>query len=278
MTPPPTSDEAPRRETLAAALRQKAVEAYYLVEDYFPRLQNGQAWLRLLRLPNLLTVPGDVLAGFLLAPAASGRDWAQLLLAIPAGLFLYSAGLIFNDLFDYAEDLRERPDRPLPSGEISRDAAAAAALVLLWVAAFFAAFFNALAVALPLILCVILYDVGLKRHRFLGPLLMGAARAGNLLLGAAAASDALPATPAPWLAAAALGLYVAAVTHLARNETRPDATIPPARIGKLLRLLIPLQALFCVAAVHRFPANLLGLLLLPLLPLHRKLSARFPPS
>jgi 4-hydroxybenzoate polyprenyltransferase len=259
-------------------VRQKAIEAYYQVEDVLPRLRNASAWLRLLRLPNLLTVPGDVFAGFLLAPAASGGDWAQLLLAVPAGLLLYAAGLVLNDLFDYAEDLRERPDRPLPANQISREAAAAAALVFFWIAAFLAAFFDALPVALPLILFIILYDVGLKRRPFLGPALMGACRAGNLLLGGAAASDGLPAAPAPWLAAAALGLYVAAVTHLARRETAPGTTFPPERIGRLLRLLIPLQALLGVAAVHRFPANLLALALLPLAPLHRRLAARFPPS
>lgn len=259
-------------------LRQKAVEAYYLLEDFFPRLTNGKAWLRLLRLPNLLTVPGDILAGFLLASSATPRDWGQLLLAIPSGILLYAAGLIFNDLFDYAEDLLERPSRPLPSGEVTRESATVVALIFLWIAAFFAAFFDALPVAIPLILCIICYDVGLKKHRILGPLLMGACRAGNLLLGAAAASPSFLATPAPVAAAILLGLYIAAVTHLARNETRPGARFNPAGIGKLLRLLIPLQALLCVAAVHRFPANLLGLALLPLLSLHRKLSAHFPPS
>jgi 4-hydroxybenzoate polyprenyltransferase len=243
-----------------------------------PRLRNGPAWLRLLRLPNLLTVPGDVLAGFLLASSASGSDWARLLLAIPAGLLLYAAGLFLNDLFDYAEDLRERPDRPLPSNAISREAVAAAALVGLWIAVFLAAFFDALPVAIPLVLCIVLYDVGFKRNRVLGPLLMGACRAGDLLLGAAAASEGVSAAPAPIVAAILLGLYIAGVTHLARNEAKPGATITPARIGRLLGLLIPLQALLCVAAVHRFPANLLGLALLPLLRLHRRLAARFPPS
>ena len=279
MTPPPTSaDQPPRRESRFAVLRQKAIEAYYLVEDFIPRPRNGSAWLRLLRLPNLLTVPGDVLAGFLLAPAATGGDWAQLLFAIPAGLLLYGAGLALNDLFDYAEDLRERPERPLPSGEISREAAAAAALIFFWIAAFLAAFFNALAIAIPLILCVILYNVGVKRHAVFGPFLMGASRAGNLLLGAAAASDGMPSTPLPWIGAAILGIYIAAVTRLARDETQPGAAFPPARIGRLLRLLIPLQALLGVLAIHRFPANLLALALLPLLPLHRRLAARFPPS
>ncbi|MGD9781952.1 MAG: UbiA family prenyltransferase [Kiritimatiellia bacterium] len=279
MTPPPTSDDLPpRRDSLWAVLRQKAIEAYYLAEDFLPRPQNARAWLRILRLPNLLTVPGDLLAGFLLASAATAANWTQLLLlAVPAGLFLYSAGLVLNDLFDYAEDARERPQRPLPAQEISREAAAAAALVLLWIAAFLAAFFDALPIALPMILCIILYDVGLKKKPILGPLLMGASRAGNLLLGAAAAGGGTFA-PAPLFGAAVLGLYVAGVTRLSRNETQPGAIFTPIHVGRLLRMLIPLQALFCIASIHRFPANLLGLALLPLLRLHRRLSSRFPPS
>ncbi len=237
------------------------------------------AWMHLVRLPNLLTVPGDILAGFLLAPAASAIDWGQfLLLALPSGLLLYAAGLILNDLFDYARDLQERPERPLPAGRVSRENAAAAAMILIWVAVFCAAFFDALFVALGLTICIVLYNIGLKRVPVLGPLLMGACRAGNLLLGAAAIGDGLTLAPAPLVAAAILGLYVAAVTHLARNEARPGARFSPLVIGRLLRMLIPLQALLCLAALHHFPANLLGLVLLPLLPLHRRLSRRFPPS
>jgi len=243
-----------------------------------PRFEHGEAWLRLLRLPNLLTVPGDILAGFLLAPSAATGDWAELLLAIPAGLLLYAAGLCLNDLFDYAEDLRDRPDRPLPSGQISREETAAFSLIFLWVAAFMAAFFDALPVAIPLILCIILYNVGIKRHWLFGPLLMGTCRAGNLLLGAAAASEEFLLTPAPIAAACVLGFYIASVSFLARNEALPDAKIKPHHIGRLLRCLIPLQATLCLCAIHRFPANLLGLLLLPLLPLHRRWSHRFPPS
>ena len=52
----------------------------------------------------------------------------------------------------------------------------------------------------------------------------------------------------------------------------------PAAIGRLLRLVIPLQALLSVLAIQRFPANLLGLALLPLLKLHRRLAVPFPPS
>ncbi len=249
------------------------------VRDLVPRSFSPSAWLELVRLPNLLTVPGDLLAGFLLAPAAGAADWGQFLfLALPAGLFLYMAGLVLNDLFGYAEDMRERPGRPLPSGRISRENAAATALVFLWIAAFASAFFDALPVALPLILVILLYDLGLKRVPIAGPVLMGLCRAGNLLLGAAAVGNGISTAPAPIAGAAVLGVYVAVVTHLARNETRPGTRFTPLIIGRLLRMLIPLQSLLCVAAVHAFPANLLGLFLLPLLPLHQRLSRRFPPS
>ena len=248
------------------------------MEKYLPRGETFFAWGRLLRLPNLLTVPGDVLAGFLLAPAAATADWGRLALALPAGLLLYAAGLVLNDIFDYATDLVERPHRPLPAGEIHRESAAVVALVFLWIAAFMAAFCEALHVALPLILCIFLYNIGLKRNRILGPLLMGACRAGNLLLGAAAAQASPALAPIPSAAALLLGLYIATVTFLARNEAQPGATFTPARIGRLLGLLLPLQTLLCLAALHRFPANLLGLALLPLLPLHRRLAQRYPPS
>ena len=249
------------------------------IKRLVPRDFSPVAWLQLVRLPNLLTVPGDLLAGFLLAPTSSPLDWGQfLLLALPAGLFLYMAGLILNDLFGYAKDKRDRPERPLPAGKISRENAAAAAMVLLWVAAFASTFFDALPIALPLILCIVLYDIGGKRVPILGPLLMGLCRAGNLLLGAAAIGNGLTLAPAPLMGAGVLGLYIAIVTHLARHETRPGARFTPRHIGRLLRMLIPLQALLCLAAIEHFPVNLLGLLLLLLLPVHQRLSRRFAPS
>src|SRR5438876_11164896 len=80
-----------------------------------------RAWLQLFRVPNLFTVPGDPLAGFLLA--TGGRIDARVVFAILASLFLYAAGLAMNDLADFDEDRRERPKRPLASGAISRGAA-----------------------------------------------------------------------------------------------------------------------------------------------------------
>src|SRR5437773_2719540 len=80
------------------------------------------AYARLLRLPNIFTAAADPLAGwFLVGGGAPGWHLAVL---VGAGACLYTAGIVFNDVFDYRLDCRERPERPLPSGAISRGAAA----------------------------------------------------------------------------------------------------------------------------------------------------------
>ena len=83
-------------------------------------------WLRLLRLPNLFTAPGDSLAGYFLAMTFKGNVsinvWIIVLLTA-ISVFTYAFGVVMNDVMDYQEDCRNRPERPLPSGKISRDRA-----------------------------------------------------------------------------------------------------------------------------------------------------------
>ncbi len=178
------------------------------------------AWLKLLRPPNLLTVPGDPVAGFLLA---GGGDVLSAVWAALASLLFYMAGLVSNDCFDRHEDARDRPDRPLPSGSVSLTAAAGVSGLLfaagLGVAALAGA--QVLGVAVVLAGLVLTYN-GLAKKRLLpGALCMGACRGASLLLGAAAASP--QPLVAGWngvtVAAVGLSLYIAAVTALADRET-----------------------------------------------------------
>ena len=67
----------------------------------------AMAWLQLLRAPNLLTVPGDPVAGYLLA-MHGGVPRMELLGAVLASLFFYCAGLLLNDVRDLDEDRRDR--------------------------------------------------------------------------------------------------------------------------------------------------------------------------
>ncbi|MFE1886870.1 UbiA family prenyltransferase, partial [Streptomyces diastatochromogenes] len=86
-----------------------------------------RAWVELLRLPALFTVPGDALAG---AAAVRVRPNRRTALAVGSSLCLYEAGMTLNDWADRAEDAVERPHRPLPSGRVRPGAALAAACAL----------------------------------------------------------------------------------------------------------------------------------------------------
>src|SRR5215217_4092715 len=91
---------------------------------------------RLLRLPNVFTALADIGLGLCataaLSPGTVTDDfaWKAALLLAASGL-LYSAGMVWNDYFDLAEDKRDRPFRPLASGRVSVRAAIIIGLVLL---------------------------------------------------------------------------------------------------------------------------------------------------
>jgi len=183
------------------------------------------AWCRLLRVPNLLTVPGDPVVGYFLALASVAsptRPVLRIALAAAASLLMYSAGLLWNDWFDLAEDRLHRPDRPLPSGRVRPLAVAVVAnvLMLLALAAGGLAGVRTLYVLVGLGLMVILYNAGGKRVGLLGPALMGLCRGASVLVGAAAAGAGGLGGPLVWLAAVGVTAYVASVTAVAARETR----------------------------------------------------------
>ncbi|MEU1079477.1 SCO3242 family prenyltransferase [Streptomyces sp. NPDC005908] len=191
-----------------------------------PRPGRAAAWAELVRLPALFTVPGDTLAGV----AAAGRTpGPRALLPVGSSLCLYAAGMALNDWADRAEDAVERPHRPVPSGRVRPAAAFAAACGLTGAGLLFAARAGrpALAVAAPLAATVWAYDLALK-HTPAGPAAMAAARALDLLMGAAAAGDTKAAAPS----AALLGCHTLAVTAVSRRETTGgSATAPLAALA-----------------------------------------------
>ncbi|MHC3450206.1 SCO3242 family prenyltransferase [Streptomyces prasinus] len=201
-----------------------------------PRSGRAGAWAELLRLPALFTVPGDALAG---AAAIGARPGPRTLLAIGSSLCLYEAGMALNDWADRAEDAAERPHRPIPSGRIRPAAAltAAGALTGAGLALAAGAGRPALAVAGPLAATVWAYDLALK-HTPAGPAAMAAARALDLLLGAAATGGG---TRAALPCAALLGTHTLAVTAVSRRETTGGSVLAPlaalATTGALTRLV-----------------------------------------
>ncbi len=179
--------------------------------------QTLKTWLQLFRAPNLLTVPGDPLAGFLLASA--GALSLRALLPVAASVLFYAGGLLLNDLLDFDEDARDRPQRPLPSGNASKKIVWIAASALFLIALIFCAIsgLTVLRVGAGLLVCIVSYNAGLKKFGVVGPLTMGLCRGLSLCLGSAAAGS--PWTDTLLLSALLLTLYIAAVTNLARHET-----------------------------------------------------------
>src|SRR5271156_5453936 len=79
-------------------------------------------YAQLLRIPNVFTAMADIALGALVTSSLPGQLFPFLFLMLASSL-LYCAGMVWNDYFDYAQDLKERPARPLPSRRVRRSTA-----------------------------------------------------------------------------------------------------------------------------------------------------------
>lgn len=186
--------------------------------------ERARAFLELVRPPNLVTAAADVLAGAAVAGALLGPGLVALVLA---SILLYAGGVVMNDVFDAPHDARERPERPIPSGRITRAEGLSFGSLLLLSGALLAASVHAAsgAVAAAIGVTALLYDGYAKTHPVLGPIAMGMCRALNLLLGV----TLVPAALAEVWAIAFLPLaHVAALTALSRGEVHGGRRVFPA--------------------------------------------------
>lgn len=179
-------------------------------------MNRARAYLQLVRVPNLFTAAADVLAGFLFVGSLVD-DAAALTFLLAASVCFYAGGVALNDVLDAARDAVQRPERPIPSGAISRKAAAVLAIALLTLGCALSASASDRAMRLGLVLaaCIVLYD-GILKGTFLAAPTMGACRAVNLLLGMSVV-DAWNAPPNLY-AAGLMWLYVTSLTFFARRE------------------------------------------------------------
>lgn len=146
-------------------------------------------YLLLIRAPNLFTVPSNILSGYFATTLLGDANIAQLLLLIFSSIFLYVAGIILNDYFDINVDRKERPNRPLASGQITKRSALLIATssivagnVLSWSVSW-----NSFIISFCLTIVIFIYNYWLKRNRAGNPLTMGSARFLNVLLGGSSA-------------------------------------------------------------------------------------------
>lgn len=181
-----------------------------------------RAYLQLIRLPTVFTAIADVVLGVMLTQ----RGITSLpkffgLLGATCGLYL--AGMVFNDVFDLAQDQRERPSRPIPSGRVSRTAAIALGVGLMLIGLVSASTVSppVLMFAGGLVVAILAYDALLKRT-FLGPLAMGSCRFLNVMMAASSTYERWhePIARPQLVVAIALGVYIIGVTWFARTEAR----------------------------------------------------------
>lgn len=175
--------------------------------------------VELIRAPAALTVLGDSLAG---RAAAGSVGRLRTLPIMASSVLLYSAGMALNDYSDADLDAVERPDRPIPSGRITRRCA------LAWAGGLTAAGLGAAAIAgrghvilaLPLAGLIWTYDLVAKPTVW-GPVVMAGCRAVDVLMGAGTGVGDRRAAAG---AAAIVGAHTLSVTALSRGEvngTRP---------------------------------------------------------
>jgi 4-hydroxybenzoate polyprenyltransferase len=236
------------------------------------------AWWQLLRVGNLPTALSNVLVGFLLVQS----KWLPfdltclgplLGLALASALF-YESGMVLNDLFDVDQDSRERPERPIPSGRITRRQAAwVGGLLLAGGLAAASGVGAAHASARPMIVATLLgvsivaYDFLLKQT-WLAPLAMGCCRMLNVLLGASLNQMELRQPPPQlslggielplagytrevWLVALAVGLYTAGLTWFARTEAKTSRRRDLAAGGMvIMAAMLLLATLPTIREIH----------------------------
>jgi glycerol uptake facilitator-like aquaporin len=171
--------------------------------------------LRLGRVSNLPTVWTNALAGAVLAGAAGfGPQFALVLLAF--SLF-YTGGMFLNDAFDAPFDAVQRPERPIPSGQVGSRAVFASGFGLMALGiALLAAFGVAPGLAgLTLAVAITFYDWHHKQNLF-GPVVMGLCRV--LVYVGAGLCTTLALPPALWLGAALMLSYLIGLTYVAKQE------------------------------------------------------------
>lgn len=210
---------------------------------------------RLLRLPNLFTLPGDVLCGFFLVqiypayPLSARLDSPETLVLLLTGSFaVYCFGLIQNDLCGYDEDCRYgRSNRPLVDGSVSLKTARTM-LSLTGIVAVVSAVtvnFVALGITVLILLSATCYNFLSPSFPRLSAPLMGLCRSLNVMLGASAfglEAFSIELLNFPFLICVVFHFcYTSAVTLLASTEEK-------GRISKFL-LLTPFTAALVLAVV-----------------------------
>jgi 4-hydroxybenzoate polyprenyltransferase len=210
------------------------------------------AYLYLVRPANIVTSASDAIAGIAISGAFSllfGRDAVLIvellfdMLALTlASCFFYAGGIAFNDIFDYKLDKKERPERVLPSGQISINNAVIFASILLLLGLILTLYVGLYSgiIGIYLVAAIFLYNTVAKKNNITGPLIMGLCRALNLSLGISIILSSLQylyyLAFIPWI-------YIFAITLISRGEVS-SLGVKNIYIGLSLYLVVILLLIY----------------------------------
>jgi 4-hydroxybenzoate polyprenyltransferase len=178
-------------------------------------------YLLLIRVPNLFTVPSNILAGYFATISTANADVDQLLSLIVSSVLLYVSGIVLNDYFDINVDRKERPNRPLASGRITKKSALLLAVISIVAGNILAlsVSWTSFIISGSLTLAIFAYNYRLKRNAISNPLAMGLARFLNVVLGGSPALGlVLTNDLILFFVGYCLFLYIAAISLLSRKE------------------------------------------------------------
>ena len=210
-------------------------------------------YLLLIRAPNLFTVPSNIMSGYFALTPATNADLGQLISLIISSVFLYISGIVLNDYFDIEVDRKERPNRPLVSGRITKRSA----LIIAWasiITANILAFLTSwasLVISASLTAVIIAYNYRLKRNAISNPLTMASARFLNVVLGGSSALGLSLIMHQNHMVLVFVGfslfLYTAAISVLSRKEIA-DPENPSLR-SSWVAIAISFSIVFVVIAL-----------------------------
>jgi len=199
--------------------------------------------MRLCRIGTWFSPAADVLASSAIAQIALGTAVVR---AMFASVMLYGAGMVFNDIADRKVDSVQRPERPIPRGELSLAFALVfgTCLLVAGISLSPCRIHHGLIAAL-----VMVYDFASKSAPWLGALNMGLLRGLNLATGMALAPATLPAEASQplLLAAGCYFIYIVAVTIVGIFEDTPHVS---GRAVAAVQTAPPIVAFFGIAAVQ----------------------------
>lgn len=227
------------------------------------RTTSIRTFLKLVRFPLVLTAVADSVTGYLLLRSPSEVSWVSLGLLAFASACFYSAGMALNDVADANRDRTLHPERPIPSGAMSRAKAYKVGMAILGagILASRSLGFEVFLTAVGLLTAILCYDFLLKRWRIPGALGMGLARACNLWMGMQAAVGSGEGLCRPPWQPLALGGYVFVVTLVSTLEEggsrwKRESIILFVRTAILLIIALDAGLLFQIGKVREGAAVL----------------------